>query len=82
MSKAKKDTLKNRLTDDEITLRRADAFFEMENPLRDCADLSEIAATLLRSNRLDLCHDIILELEKKLLALKTNWLKEIDVNAK
>jgi hypothetical protein len=53
----------------------------MEEPLRDCSDRAEIAATLLRSGRLNLCHDVILELEEKLLALRASWLKESEIHA-
>jgi hypothetical protein len=57
------------------------AFFDMEQPLRDCSDRAEIAATLLRAGRLNLCVDIIYELEKMLLALRADWLKESEIHA-
>jgi hypothetical protein len=79
--KAKKAAPKKTLTAAEIAQRRAEAFFQMEEPLRDCSDRAEIAATLLRSGRLNLCHDVILELEEKLLALRANWLKESEIHA-
>jgi hypothetical protein len=82
MRKAKKAAPKKKpLTDDAIAQRRAEAFFQMEEPLRDCSDRAEIAATLLRSGRLNLCHDVILELEEKLLALRASWLKESEIHA-
>jgi hypothetical protein len=63
------------LTAAEVQERRAEAFFNMEQPLRDCSDRAEIAATLLRSERSDLCLDVIYELEKRLLNLRAEWLK-------
>jgi hypothetical protein len=78
MRKAKKPAApkpRKELTADEVRERRAEAFFQMEEPLRDCSDRAEIAATLLRAGRHDLCTDIIWELEKMLLALRTEWLK-------
>ncbi len=81
MRKAKKAAPKKTMTAAEITQRRADAFFEMEEPLRDCSDRAEMVATLLRNGRLDLCHDVILELEEKLLALRADWLKESKTHA-
>jgi hypothetical protein len=63
------------LTPVEVDARRSEAFFEMEEPLRDCSDRAEIAATLLRAGRPDLCTDIIWELEKMLLALRAEYLK-------
>jgi hypothetical protein len=71
MRKPKKKTL----TPVEVDARRSEAFFEMEEPLRDCSDRAEIAATLLRAGRPDLCTDIIWELEKMLLALRAEYLK-------
>ena len=53
----------------------------MEEPLHDCSDRAEIVATLLRSGRLNLCEDVILKLEEKLLALRASWLKESEVHA-
>jgi hypothetical protein len=47
----------------------------MEEPLRDCSDRAEIAATLLRAQRPDLYTDIIWEREKMLLALRAEYLK-------
>lgn len=76
MRKAKRAAPKKTLTAAEIDERRSKAFFQMEEPLRDCSDRAEIAATLLRAGRLNLCHDLILELEEKLLALRADWLKE------
>ena len=82
MRKAKKAAPKKKsLTDAEIDRRRAEWFFQMEEPLRDCSDRAEIAATLLRSGRLNLCYDVILELEEKLLALRDSWLKESAIHA-
>ncbi len=78
MRKAKKPATpkpRKELTAAEVQERRAEAFFNMEQPLRDCSDRAEIAATLLRAERSDLCLDIIYELEKMLLALRTEWLK-------
>jgi hypothetical protein len=60
------------LTAAEVQERRAEAFFNMEQPLRDCSDRAEIAATLLRSERSDLCLDVIYELEKRLLNLRAD----------
>ena len=70
MRKAKKAAPKKNLTAAEIDARRSEAFFQMEEPLRDCSDRVEIAATLLRAGRMDLCTDIIWELEKMLLRLE------------
>ena len=81
MRKAKKAAPKKTLTAAEIDQRRAEAFFQMEEPLRDCSDRAEIAATLLRAGRLNLCVDIIYELEKMLLALRARWLKESETHA-
>ena len=75
MRKAKGAAPKKTLTDAEIDQRRAEAFFQMEEPLRDCSDRAEIAATLLRAERSDLCLDVIYELEKRLLSLRAEWLK-------
>jgi hypothetical protein len=75
MRKAKKAAPKKTLTAAEVDERRSVAFFQMEEPLRDCSDHAEIAATLLRSNRPDLCTDIIWEFEKMLLALRAEYLK-------
>jgi hypothetical protein len=75
MRKAKKAAPKKTLTSAEIDERRSEAFFQMEEPLRDCSDRAEIAATLLRADRHDLCTDIIWELEKMLLDLRAAWLK-------
>jgi hypothetical protein len=63
------------LTAAEVDARRSEAFFQMEEPLRDCSDRAEIAATLLRAGRHDLCTDIICELEKMLLDLRAEYLK-------
>jgi len=75
MRKAKRTAQKKTLTAAEVDERRAEAFFQMEEPLRDCSDRAEIAATLLRAGRHDLCTDIIWELEKMLLSLRAEWLK-------
>ena len=58
MRKAKKAAPKKTLTAAEIDKRRAEWFFEMEEPLRDCSDRAEIVATLLRSGRLNLCENV------------------------
>jgi hypothetical protein len=42
----------------------------------DACDHAEIAGTLLRDGRPDLCPLIVWELEEKLLTLRANWLKE------
>jgi hypothetical protein len=65
----------------EIDARRSEAFFQMEEPLRDACDHAEIAGTLLRDGRPDLCPLIVWELEEKLLALRANWLKESSKHA-
>jgi hypothetical protein len=79
--KAKRAAPKKTLTAAEIDERRAEAFMQMEEPLRDCSDRAEIAATLLRAGRLNLCEDIIYELEKMLLAVRASWLKESETHA-
>jgi hypothetical protein len=81
MRKAKTAAPKKTLTPAEVDERRAEAFFQMEEPLRDCSDRAEIVATLLRAGRLDLCQDIIWELEKMLLALRAEWLKVSTIHA-
>jgi hypothetical protein len=81
MRKAKKAAPRKTLTAAEVDERRSKAFFDMEQPLRDCSDRAEIAATLLRAGRLNLCVDIIYELEKMLLALRADWLKESEIHA-
>jgi len=75
MRKAKKAAPKKTLTAAEVDARRSEAFFQMEEPLCDCSDRAEIAAILLRDGRMDLCTDIIWELEKMLLVLRAEWLK-------
>jgi hypothetical protein len=72
---------KKALTPVEIDARRSEAFFQMEEPLRDACDHAEIAGTLLRDGRPDLCPLIVWELEEKLLALRANWLKESSPHA-
>jgi hypothetical protein len=67
---------KKTLTSEEIDARRSEAFFQMEEPLRDACDHAEIAGTLLRDGRPHLCQLIVWELEEKLVALRANWLKE------
>jgi hypothetical protein len=81
MRKAKRAAPKKTLTDAEINERRAEAFFQMEEPLRDCSDRAEIAATLLRAGRHDLCTDIIWELEKMLVALMAEYQKASNPHA-
>ena len=80
MRKAKKAAPKKTLTAAERQAARG-VVFEMEEPLHDCSDRAEIVATLLRSGRLNLCEDVILELEEKLLALRASWLKEGEIHA-
>jgi hypothetical protein len=75
MRKAKKAAPKKTLTAAEVDARRSEAFYQMEEPLRDCSDRAEIAATLLRAGRHDLCTDIIWELEKMLTNLRAEYLK-------
>ena len=75
MCKAKKAAPKKTMTAAEVDARRSEAFFQMEEPLRECSDRAEIAATLLRADRPDLRTDIIWELEKMLLALRAEYLK-------
>ena len=81
MRKAKKAAPRKTLTAAEVDERRAEAFFQMEEPLRDCSDRAEIAATLLRAGRPNLCVDIIYELEKMLLALRADYLKAAENHA-
>jgi hypothetical protein len=73
----------NQTFDSRVAFTRffEEAFFQMEEPLRDCSDWAEIVATLLRSGRLNPCHDVILELEEKLLALRASLLKESEIHA-
>src|SRR5712664_4624875 len=57
MRKAKKPTapkLGKELTAAEVQERRAEAFFQMEEPLRNCSDRAEIVGELLRAGRQDL----------------------------
>jgi hypothetical protein len=81
MRKAKRAAPKKTLTATEVDERRSEAFFRMEEPLRDCSDRAEIAATLLRAGRMDLCTDIIWELEKMLRDLRAGWLKASTIHA-
>ena len=46
MRKAKKAAPKKTLTSAEIHERRSEAFYQMEEPLRDCSDRAEIAGEL------------------------------------
>jgi hypothetical protein len=82
MRKPKKAAPKKTVTAAEAEAVRAEAFFQMEEPLRDCSDRAEIAATLLRAGRPDLCTDIIWELEKMLLALRAEYLNALSNHAK
>jgi hypothetical protein len=75
MRKAKRAAPRKTLTAAEVYERRAEAFFQMEEPLRDCSDRAEITAALLRAGRPDLCVDIIYELEKMLVALRNEYQK-------
>jgi hypothetical protein len=81
MRKAKKAAPKKTLTAAEVHERRAEAFFQMEEPLRDCSDHAEIAATLLRAARPDLCEGIIYELEKMLADVRAEYLKASTIHA-
>jgi hypothetical protein len=81
MRKAKKAAPKKTLTAAEVDERRSEAFFQMEEPLRACSDRAEIAATLPRAGRHDLCTDFIWELEKMLVALRAEYLKASNPHA-
>jgi hypothetical protein len=72
MRKAKKPTapkLGKELTAAEVQERRAEAFFQMEEPMRNCSDRAEIVGELLRAGRQDLCEERIYQLEEMLVAL-------------
>jgi hypothetical protein len=48
-------------------------FLRMEEPIRDCRDYGIIAATLGRAEQLELCREIVFELENKLIALHEQY---------
>jgi hypothetical protein len=78
MRKAKKPATpkpRKELTSAEVQEQRAKAFFEMEQPLRECFERAEIAAMCLREGRSELAENVIYELEEMLGALKTEYLK-------